>query len=102
MKRAMRKLSKLPLVRLERFLIERYVSRLFAQSELRKIQVAPLTILNPQSRLTPGLPLTDPLPQLAVGHREAPVQVLRGHLVLIIESDSVGRARGGGGTFLIF
>ena len=103
MKWAIRKSLKLPLVGLERFLIERYVSRLFAQSELRKIQVAPLTVVNPQSRLSPGLPPTDPLPQLAVGHREPPVQVLRGHLVLIIESHSVGRpGGGGGGTFLIF
>ena len=58
-----------------------------AARENSALQVTFLTELNPQTR---GLPGRDPLPQLAVGDGEAPVRVLAGHLVLIVESHAVG------------
>ena len=82
-----------PLVRLKRFFIEGDIPRVITEPQLRGVQVALLSELDPESlalALTSSLLLTDPLPQLAVGHSEAPVQVLGGHLVLVIESHSVG------------
>ena len=79
-----------------------------APGENCALQVTFLPELNPEPWLslslaeTSRLPCRDSLSQLTVGHREAAVQVLRGHLVLVIESHSVrGAGRGGGGTFLL-
>ena len=83
---------------MKRFLVKSYVSRLLAESELREVQVTFLSELNPETSSLPG---RDPLAQLTVGHREAAVQVLGGHLVLVIESHSVGGTGGRGGTFLL-
>ena len=91
---------------MKRFLVESYVSRLLAESELREVQVTFLPELNPEPWLclslagTSRLPCRDSLSQLTVGHREAAVQVLRGHLVLVIESHSVRGTGGGGGTLV--
>ena len=91
---------------MKRFLVKSYVSRLLVEFELREVQVTFLPELNPESwlalNLTEASPLPggDSLPQLAVGDREAAVQVLGGHLVLVIESHSVGGAGGGGGTLV--
>ena len=81
--------SQSPLVRLKGFFIESDVSRLFTESELGEVQTAPLSVLDLQSQPF-SLLLTDLLPQLAVGDGEAPVRVLAGHLVLIVESHAVG------------
>ena len=81
--------SQSPLVRLKGFFIESDVSRLFTESELGEVQAAPLSVLDLQSQPF-SLLLTDLLPQLAVGDGEAPVRVLAGHLVLIVESHAVG------------
>ena len=62
------------------------------------LQVASLTELNPETSSLPGV---DSLPQLTVGHREAAVPVLWGHLVLVVESHSVGGAASRGAIFLL-
>ena len=69
-----------------------------AAGENCALQVTFFPELNPH---TSRLPCRDSLSQLTVGHREAAVQVLGGHLVLVIESHSVGGTGGRGGTFLL-
>ena len=80
---------------MERLTVDVSVQRLPAP--YWSLQVTFLSELNPETSSLPG---RDPLAQLTVGHREAAVQVLGGHLVLVIESHSVGGTGGRGGTFV--